>query len=213
MSINAILFSNKYPTLPVTGRVGDLLVLDMEIMLQFIMLLCALNVIFYVLVWVLVRFFYPANSDIGVESDSQSRLFKSLVLIITIVIGGYVINSICRLIVNRFFNLNDIQNWYVSVLGGLLLNIGASAETPTLYIFSTIYRQSINKQLKYLFCKKSQSNVISVIPFHQITSGALPNNNKGMIERTKQLTNKNNLNNGIIIKNSLNNSLTKNIKI
>nr|CAD2199508.1 unnamed protein product [Meloidogyne enterolobii] len=206
MSINAINLSNKYPTLPVTGRVGDLLVLDMEIMLKFIMLLCAFNVIFYVLVWVVVRCFYPSNSDIGVESDSQSRLLKSLVLIITIVIGGFVINSVCRLIVNRFFNLNDIQNWYVSVLGGLFLNIGASAETPTLYIFSSVYHKSINKQLKYLFCKKSQNNVISVVPY-------IHNNNsskEGMIGN--KLSNKNILNKQIIIKNCVNNSLTKNIK-
>uniref|UniRef100_A0A1I8BMR6 7TM_GPCR_Srx domain-containing protein n=1 Tax=Meloidogyne hapla TaxID=6305 RepID=A0A1I8BMR6_MELHA len=109
MSINAILFSNKYPTLPVTGRIGDLFVLDMEIIFKFIMILCALNAFIYVLVWIVVRCFHKATNDGGNQSDTQSRLLKSLVLIVSIVIGGYVINSIYRLIINQFFNLNDIQ--------------------------------------------------------------------------------------------------------
>nr|CAD2206109.1 unnamed protein product [Meloidogyne enterolobii] len=86
MSINAILFANKYPTLPVTGHIGDLFILDMEIMFKFIM------------------------------------------------------------------------NWLVNVFGGFLSNIGASAETPILYIFSSIYREAINKQLKRFSCKKFQKN-------------------------------------------------------
>ena len=61
MSINAINLSNKYPTLPVTGYISDLLVLDMEIMFHFIMLLCAINVVFYVFVWIVVRCFHSGK--------------------------------------------------------------------------------------------------------------------------------------------------------
>uniref|UniRef100_A0A914LJP2 G-protein coupled receptors family 1 profile domain-containing protein n=1 Tax=Meloidogyne incognita TaxID=6306 RepID=A0A914LJP2_MELIC len=61
MSINAINFSNKYPTLPVTGYISDLLVLDMEIILQFIMLLCGINVLLYFFVWIVVRWFHSGR--------------------------------------------------------------------------------------------------------------------------------------------------------
>nr|CAD2199512.1 unnamed protein product [Meloidogyne enterolobii] len=196
MSINAINLSNKYPTLPVTGYISDLLVLDMEIMFQFIMLLCGINVLLYLFVWIVVGWFHSANNDGGIQLDTQSRLLKSLILIVSIVIGGYVINSLCRMIINHLFNLNDIQIWSVNVFGGILLNIGASAETPTLYIFSSLYREAINKQLKFIFCKKNhQKNVISVVPGLFNNSGGLVRD-EGINGKTKQLTS---INKGIVL--------------
>uniref|UniRef100_A0A914MPV6 G-protein coupled receptors family 1 profile domain-containing protein n=1 Tax=Meloidogyne incognita TaxID=6306 RepID=A0A914MPV6_MELIC len=175
MSINAINLSNKYPTLPVTGHIGDLCVYEMNIMFQFIMLLCAITSILYIFVWIAYRFLSKANNV--TQSDSQSRLLKSLIFIVSIVIGGYVMCSISHLVINQFFNLNDIQQWLVGVFGSILLNIGASSETPTLYIFSSIYREAIKKQLKQLFCKKTQNNVISVVP--------------GLVNRGTQVANRN----------------------
>ncbi|CAK5072842.1 unnamed protein product [Meloidogyne enterolobii] len=179
MSINAINLSNKYPTLPVTGRIGDLFVLDMQIIFKFIMILCALNAVIYLIIWMVIRCSHKSTNSGGIPSDTQSRLLKSLILIVSIVIGGYVINSIYRLIVNQFFKLNDIQNWSIGMFGGTLLNIGASAETPILYIFSSIYREAINKQLKRFLCKKFQKNKISAAPGFVNCSGV----------KTKQLIN------------------------
>jgi hypothetical protein len=56
MSMNALNTANKYPTLPVTGYISDILVLDMEILMQYIMLLCILTAVIYLLVWIVVRF-------------------------------------------------------------------------------------------------------------------------------------------------------------
>nr|CAD2197708.1 unnamed protein product [Meloidogyne enterolobii]CAD2203113.1 unnamed protein product [Meloidogyne enterolobii] len=100
MSINAINLSNKYPTLPVTGSIADLLVLDMEIIYSFIMLLCGINVLLYLFVWIVVRWFHSGNNE---------GLIKSLIVIVSIVIGGYVIGSICKIIIDHFLNLSDIQ--------------------------------------------------------------------------------------------------------
>jgi hypothetical protein len=76
-------------------------------------------------------------STAGTQQSYQrnAKLFKSLVVIVLIVIGGYMINNLFRLVINHAFTLNDVQIWSVNVFGGILLNIGASAETPTLYIF------------------------------------------------------------------------------
>ncbi|KAF7632663.1 hypothetical protein Mgra_00007967 [Meloidogyne graminicola] len=156
MSINAINLSIKYPTLPVTGYISDLLVLDMEIFLRFAMLLCVLSVVFYIFVWIVVRFTHSANTN--VQADCQSRLLKSLILIISVVIGGYVIGCCFRLIINHYFNLNDIQIWSVNVFAGIFINIGASAETPILYIFSSLYREEINKQLNF-FKKQNKTKI------------------------------------------------------
>uniref|UniRef100_A0A1I8BFH5 7TM_GPCR_Srx domain-containing protein n=1 Tax=Meloidogyne hapla TaxID=6305 RepID=A0A1I8BFH5_MELHA len=188
MAINTINLSNKYPALPVTGHIGDLCVYDMNIMFQFIMLLCALTSILYIFVWIVYRFLHKASTENGAQSDSQSRLLKSLIFIVSIVIGGYVMCSLSHLVINQFFNLNDIQQWSVGVSGSILLNIGASAETPTLYIFSIIYREAINKQFKKIFCIKSKNNVISIAP--------------GLVNRGKQFGNRN----GGIVTNGFGNS-------
>ncbi|CAK5070081.1 unnamed protein product [Meloidogyne enterolobii] len=63
MAINAINLSNKYPTLPVTGSLADLLVLDMEIIYSFIMLLCAINALLYLFVWIVVRWFHSGSEN------------------------------------------------------------------------------------------------------------------------------------------------------
>uniref|UniRef100_A0A1I8BGY3 G_PROTEIN_RECEP_F1_2 domain-containing protein n=1 Tax=Meloidogyne hapla TaxID=6305 RepID=A0A1I8BGY3_MELHA len=89
MSINAILFSNKYPTLPVTGYIANLLVFDMAILMQYIILL--------------------SKSDNEFKSDIQSRLLKSLIIFVTIVIGGYIFCGTFKLIIELFYKLNKIQ--------------------------------------------------------------------------------------------------------
>nr|CAD2200114.1 unnamed protein product [Meloidogyne enterolobii] len=147
MSINAINLSNKYPTLPVTGYISDLLVLDMEIMFQFIMLLCGINALLYLFVWIVQTMMEVF------QSDTQSRLLKSLILIVSIVIGGYVINSICRMIINHFFNLNDIQIWSVNVFGGILLNIGAVNVRLVSYMSAKRMR-SFSFFSLHFFCKE-----------------------------------------------------------
>nr|CAD2203733.1 unnamed protein product [Meloidogyne enterolobii] len=126
MSINAINLSKKYSTLPVTGYISDLLVLDMEIIFHFIMLLCGINI------------------------------------------------------------------WTVNQFAGILINIGASAETPILYIFSSFYREAINKQLKSIFYKKTNSkNVVSVHPVSFNNRGGFVSS-EGINGKTKQLEIKNN---------------------
>nr|CAD2161568.1 unnamed protein product [Meloidogyne enterolobii] len=126
MSINAILFANKYPSIKVTGNMSDLLILDMHILHLFMMLIKCYN---------LFTCLDSSNNINGAQSDIQSRLLKSLILIFSIVIGGFVCGTILRPIINIFIILNNIQTWYVKVFEGILTNIGASAETPTLYIF------------------------------------------------------------------------------
>nr|CAD2165156.1 unnamed protein product [Meloidogyne enterolobii] len=153
MSINAINFSNKYPTLPVTGYISDLLVLDMEIIFPFIMLLCGINILLYFFVWIV-----QIMMEVLIQKP-QSRLLKSLILIVSIVIGGYVIGCLCKIIIDHFLNLNDIQIWTVNQFAGILINIGASAETPILYIFSSFYREAINKQLRSIFYKRTNSKM------------------------------------------------------
>uniref|UniRef100_A0A914M2F2 G-protein coupled receptors family 1 profile domain-containing protein n=1 Tax=Meloidogyne incognita TaxID=6306 RepID=A0A914M2F2_MELIC len=164
MSINAILFANKYPSIKVTGYMSDLLILDMHILHLFMMSLCLLNVIIYLLVWIVVCLHHSTNNINGAQSDIQSRLLKSLILICSIVIGGYVCGTILRPIINIFIILNNIQTWSVKVFEGILTNIGASAETPTLYIFSSLYREVFNKELKKIFCKNYNKNVVNVTP-------------------------------------------------
>uniref|UniRef100_A0A1I8BHF9 DUF1146 domain-containing protein n=1 Tax=Meloidogyne hapla TaxID=6305 RepID=A0A1I8BHF9_MELHA len=73
------------------------------------MILCGLIVIIYLFVWIVVRFFHSTTSSNVTQSDIQSRLLKSLILIISLVIGGYVLGTILRPIINIFIILNNIQ--------------------------------------------------------------------------------------------------------
>uniref|UniRef100_A0A914I1M2 Vomeronasal type-1 receptor n=1 Tax=Globodera rostochiensis TaxID=31243 RepID=A0A914I1M2_GLORO len=159
IAVYAQRFSMSHPFLPVTGYISDLLVLDMEmIALVSIQILCAINIVLYVLVWVVVK---KRSSTIS-NKEPQEKLFKSLVVIIGIVIGGYVFNNIFRLVSNHWLQHNDVVKWWANVFGGIILNIGASAETPALYIFSTDYRSAINKVLARFICcgclKKNAQN-------------------------------------------------------
>ena len=52
------------------------------------------------------------TSDVSVSSECQSRLLKSLVLIVSIVIGGYVFNSINHQIIIPLYVLEwDTQSF------------------------------------------------------------------------------------------------------
>lgn len=52
----AVCFCQQHSTLPVTGSLSDLLVLDMEVIYTYIMAMCAVNIVLYLLVWLTVRF-------------------------------------------------------------------------------------------------------------------------------------------------------------
>ena len=67
--------------------------------------------------------------------DRNARLFRSLVVIICVVLGGYLLNNLVRLFFIKIFALNDVQAWFCGTYSGAILNIGASAEVPILFIF------------------------------------------------------------------------------
>nr|CAD2161574.1 unnamed protein product [Meloidogyne enterolobii] len=109
MSIKALNVAYKYPTIPVTGHISDLFVLDLDIIFAFFMYLSILNVIIYIFVWISVRYLNLGNTESIISPNNQSNLLKSLILIVSIVIGGYIINSICLKFIIPLFNLNDVQ--------------------------------------------------------------------------------------------------------
>ena len=69
--------------------------------------------------------------------DTKNRILSSLLAIMTIVIGGYAINEMIKLVINDNDNLSlsNIFMFYLQVIGGVALNIGAGANVPILFIF------------------------------------------------------------------------------
>ena len=73
--------------------------------------------------------------NFGDDQNRSSKLLGSLVVIICIVVGGYLINTVQRLYVNVTFTFSPLSMFYLQVIGGLILNIGAAANAPVLFFF------------------------------------------------------------------------------
>lgn len=65
-------------------------------------------------------------------STMQDKLFKSLVIIVTVNVGGYFINLGLMLLALTYFPWPF--NWYQFEANGVLLNIAAAANAPILYL-------------------------------------------------------------------------------
>ena len=61
MAIYSVNFANKYPTLPVTGYLGDLFVLEMLFVTEIVVLFEGLNAVIYVVIWIVICCFHSGK--------------------------------------------------------------------------------------------------------------------------------------------------------
>nr|CAD2131130.1 unnamed protein product [Meloidogyne enterolobii] len=97
-------FSIKNPNIPVTACIADILSGDVGIEnLIYCTILNSLTALCYILIWIIIR------CKKGVSEETNTRLLRSLVCIMVISIGGYIINlsvyqAVFKLIEEQIFS-------------------------------------------------------------------------------------------------------------
>ena len=74
------------------------------------------------------------NAAVCPASKTNSRLFKSLVIIVSVTIGAYLITALVRLIILPPLQLSQVQVWFWELTFGTLLNLGVALNAPVLYV-------------------------------------------------------------------------------
>uniref|UniRef100_A0A914HGA1 G-protein coupled receptors family 1 profile domain-containing protein n=1 Tax=Globodera rostochiensis TaxID=31243 RepID=A0A914HGA1_GLORO len=101
------------------------------------------TIVFYVVVAIAIYFRKsPPNSN---SHQFNIRIFRSLFCIVSMNIGGYLLNYFYIIIIPMLGN-NQMAIWKWSQIFGILLNISATSNAPILYFTSTDYRKAFDKK-------------------------------------------------------------------
>ncbi|KAI1700221.1 serpentine type 7TM GPCR chemoreceptor srsx domain-containing protein [Ditylenchus destructor] len=135
----------KTPNKPVNCRLSDCSP-GYAGQVQFICCLIfnGLTVLCYVCIWIVLQW-RPATSS----AKSMKRIFKSLAILVAMVVFGWTFNAIWKLIL-PVFNFNTLQLWYFTQCGGIFVNLASALNVPVLYLFSREYRSIISNELLQL---------------------------------------------------------------
>ncbi|KAL3073418.1 hypothetical protein niasHT_038556 [Heterodera trifolii] len=147
--------AQKYYDEMITGCINDLFkhsIIFTTQSLVFIILTC----IVYLSVGIVVRI-----KSTGMPSADQinQRTFRSLLCIIGVNIGGYLISFFIAALTKQIIS-SSITVWFIQIFTGALLNIGAASPAPILYFTSTEYRQAFQTVFPFVFKRFSNMNQI-----------------------------------------------------
>ncbi|KAL3098878.1 hypothetical protein niasHT_024633 [Heterodera trifolii] len=151
------LFAVISPHNPTTGMVAETLlgpVRDKFFAGTFFISLC--STCCYLAIFVIIR------RKNGVTQQTNTRVLRSLSIILSINIGGYLINLSIYFFIDAFGSLfgSPIRAWQFSFIAGILLNASAGSNAIVLYFNSTEYRQVFKKEFGALFGRFRKNNVI-----------------------------------------------------
>jgi hypothetical protein len=74
-----------------------------------------------------------------VTKEANGKLMKSLIIILSINIGGYCINFAILQILTSFHDLGPIWLWELSYINVFLVNLAAALNGPILYFIRHVY--------------------------------------------------------------------------
>uniref|UniRef100_A0A914H449 G_PROTEIN_RECEP_F1_2 domain-containing protein n=1 Tax=Globodera rostochiensis TaxID=31243 RepID=A0A914H449_GLORO len=130
-----------YPSYPVTGYFGDLFVGICSTLPEPALLLNLGTIFLYLIVGMYIW---------RQPTSSQFRIFRSLAVIIVVNIGGYIFESIMRLIVLQNLHLSNQMFWYITSYNGIILNISSACNAIVLFCLSKDYRAAYRKEFEFL---------------------------------------------------------------
>ncbi|KAL3100915.1 hypothetical protein niasHS_001375 [Heterodera schachtii] len=125
----------------------------------------------------------------GVTEQTNTRVLRSLVIILSINIGGYLFTMVMYQLLYAFGSIlgPPIRTWQVGFIAGILLNVASGSNVVVLYFNSTDYRRVFKKEfqaLKGYFCNKNAVHPISVK--NQVRC-ANQNNKMNIIQLSQQI--------------------------
>ncbi|KAL3098885.1 hypothetical protein niasHT_024640 [Heterodera trifolii] len=108
----------------------------------------------YMAIFVIIR------SKNGVSQQTNTRLLRSLIIILSISVGGYFFNLVMYNLLNLFGPIfwSPIRVWQSGFITAILLNAATGSNAIILYFNSTEYRGEFKKVLRMLlkiFCKNN----------------------------------------------------------
>uniref|UniRef100_A0A914GZH0 Uncharacterized protein n=1 Tax=Globodera rostochiensis TaxID=31243 RepID=A0A914GZH0_GLORO len=148
-------------TLPIVGICGSFLVyiintkpVDDLISSATTILFLLATVSIYVLLAILLRF-QTASSNSNWH-QFNIRIFRSLFIIVSVNIGGYLLIAL-TLVTRTIFEFDLLAKWKFAHIIGILLNISAASNAPILYFNSQEYRKAFDKELQNIakICKRN----------------------------------------------------------
>ncbi|KAL3100854.1 hypothetical protein niasHT_029275 [Heterodera trifolii] len=137
-----------HPQWPQTGTVSDIFLFEFKpFFFSFMLIVNFIAIVFYLFIWV---------------TNTNARLFKSLVVTISISIGCYLFNGVVRLFVLPPLHLDQVKVWFVEMFFGILLNVGVALNAPVLFICSMDYRKCF--VLEFALLKSKLEKVAKTFP-------------------------------------------------
>ncbi|KAI1697869.1 serpentine type 7TM GPCR chemoreceptor srsx domain-containing protein [Ditylenchus destructor] len=135
-AVNCYLVVLSNPHLPVTGHMSDLFTVDTISEPFNDICLCSniINVVCYVVIGLMLRM---SLKTIGMDQKYNRRIYKALVAIVLVVLGGYLINVVFgKFIVNSGLYGTSIEKWYgTQIFCAYPAAIAAASHAPILYSF------------------------------------------------------------------------------
>uniref|UniRef100_A0A915DTS7 Vomeronasal type-1 receptor n=1 Tax=Ditylenchus dipsaci TaxID=166011 RepID=A0A915DTS7_9BILA len=132
-----------------------------------------INVICYITIGALLR----RNS--GNRTNKNNRqIYKSLVVIMLLVLGGYLINILFGSFILNLLTFEGAQLWYMILwFCAVPAAISAASNGPVLYLFSKQYRYVFNQELRSFFCSTAFINKVNCTAAANLKPKMLPSCN------------------------------------
>ncbi|KAL3075529.1 hypothetical protein niasHS_012787 [Heterodera schachtii] len=147
-------------------------------------ILCFCCIMCYLTIFVIIR------CKNGVTQQTNTKVLRSLIIILLINIGGYLFTLAMYQFINAFGSLfgSPIRAWQFGFIAGILLNASAGSNTIVLYFNSTEYRQVFKKEFGAMFDRFRKNNVVQTIGTVQMRNVNPSNNNNINVIRSSQMT-------------------------
>ncbi|KAL3099087.1 hypothetical protein niasHS_001075 [Heterodera schachtii] len=157
---NVLTFAFQNAEKPTTGAVSESFQDYVnELFVDGIYILSVCSACCYVAIFVIIR------CKNGVTQQTNTRLLRSMVIILSINIGGYFITMIMYKFIDAIAPLlgSSIRFWQYGFIAGILLNVGAGSNAVVLYFSSTEYRQLFMKEFRALKNRFANRNAVQRI--------------------------------------------------
>ncbi|KAL3099095.1 hypothetical protein niasHS_001083 [Heterodera schachtii] len=124
----------------------------------------------------------------GVTQQTNTRVLRSLIIILSINIGGYLFTSAMYQLLYAFGSTfgPPIRTWQIGFISGILLNAAAGSNSVVLYFNSTEYRCMFKKEFQALKGSFGNKNAVHTIGTIQVRISN-PNNNMNNVRSSQQI--------------------------
>uniref|UniRef100_A0A183BKF1 G_PROTEIN_RECEP_F1_2 domain-containing protein n=1 Tax=Globodera pallida TaxID=36090 RepID=A0A183BKF1_GLOPA len=123
------------------------------------MFFTGLTILCYAIIWATLRFKKAKQDTAQTQIDYTKRIFKCLLVNVIFVSTGYFLNVAFLILLTRL-SLSQVQIVFAVYILGIFTGISGIGTVPTLYIFSSDYRNAFNEKL---FRSAEQTHLLATV--------------------------------------------------